>query len=143
MRTTLSVVFTLGLMVSQLAFAANLAVIDSSQTTIALSEAEVLGVGFDALPLLSSPKSATVLMPTEWRGTASISEALEIVPGIDVRTRGAWGVQTDISIRGGSYEQTALRIDGVRWSAPHTGHHLMNIPIDPEDLGHVEVVRSG
>ena len=56
MRTTLSVVFTLGLMVSQLAFAANLAVIDSSQTTIALSEAEVLGVGFDALPLLSSPK---------------------------------------------------------------------------------------
>ncbi|MDA7743576.1 Plug domain-containing protein, partial [Flavobacteriales bacterium] len=105
--------------------------------------ASVLGVGFDALPLLSSPKSATVMLPSEWRGTASIAEALEFIPGMDVRTRGAWGVQTDISIRGGSYEQTALRIDGVRWSAPHTGHHLMNIPIDPEDLGHVEVVRSG
>ena len=143
MRTTLSVVFTLGLMGSHLASAAEPVVTDSSQTTIALSEAAVLGVGFDALPLLASPKSATVLMPTEWRGNASISEALEFVPGMDVRTRGAWGVQTDISIRGGSFEQTALRIDGVRWSAPHTGHHLMNIPIDPEDLGHVEVVRSG
>ncbi len=143
MRTTLSVVFTLGLIGSHLASAAEPVVTDSSQTTIALSEAAVLGVGFDALPLLASPKSATVLMPTEWRGNASISEALEFVPGIDVRTRGAWGVQTDISIRGGSFEQTALRIDGARWSAPHTGHHLMNIPIDPEDLGHVEVVRSG
>ncbi len=116
---------------------------DTTQATVVLSEASVLGVGFTELPLVSSPKSVAVMLPSEWSGATSISEALEFVPGVDVRTRGAWGVQTDISIRGGSFEQTALRIDGVRWSAPHTGHHLMNIPIDPEDLGHVEVVRSG
>ena len=145
MRTILSCVLSLGLFSSSVTWANRSldSEADSSQTTVSLSEAAVLGVGFNALPLLASPKSATVMMPSEWRGVTSISEALEFVPGIDVRTRGAWGVQTDMSIRGGSYEQTALRIDGVRWSAPHTGHHLMNIPIDPEDLGHVEVVRSG
>ena len=143
MRSILSGVFALVFMGCQIVSAADPLAADTSQIKVDLSEASVLGVDFDALPLLSSPKSATVMLPSEWRGTASIAEALEFIPGMDVRTRGAWGVQTDISIRGGSYEQTALRIDGVRWSAPHTGHHLMNIPIDPEDLGHVEVVRSG
>ena len=143
MRSILSSVFTLVFMGCQFVATAEPLAADTSQITVDLSEASVLGVGFDALSLLSSPKSATVMLPSEWRGATSITEALEFVPGMDVRTRGAWGVQTDISIRGGSYEQTSLRIDGVRWSAPHTGHHLMNIPIDPEDLGHVEVVRSG
>ena len=87
---------------------------DTTQATVVLSEASVLGVGFTELPLVSSPKSVAVMLPSEWSGATSISEALEFVPGVDVRTRGAWGVQTDISIRGGSFEQTALRIDGVR-----------------------------
>ena len=111
--------------------------------SVGLSEAVVLGVSFQKLDPAQSPKSSVVLDPSEWSSSASVSEALEFMPGLDVRSRGAWGVQTDVSIRGGSYEQTALRIDGVRWSAPHTGHHLMNVPIDPEDLGHVELVKSG
>lgn len=72
---------------------------DTSSASVVLSEAQVLGVGFGALPLLTAPKSTTVLAPSEWSGTTSISEALEFVSGVDVRTRGAWGVQTDISIR--------------------------------------------
>lgn len=145
MRLIISCVFIMAFFSNSIAAASVRYVTDTdtSSASVVLSEAQVLGVGFGALSLLTAPKSTAVLAPSEWSGTTSISEALEFVSGVDVRTRGAWGVQTDISIRGGSYEQTALRIDGVRWSAPHTGHHLMNIPIDPEDLGHVEVVRSG
>ena len=116
---------------------------DSLLIQVALEEATVQGVDFVARKKLNSPKAVTVLEPSEWSTSASISEALEFVPGVDVQSRGAWGIQTDISIRGGSFEQVALRVNGMRWSAPHTGHHLMNIPMDPEDLGHVEVVRSG
>lgn len=116
---------------------------DSTSVVVALDEAAVIGVDFGAQGLVDAPKSLTVLQPSEWQSSASITEALEFIPGVDVQSRGAWGVQTDISIRGGSFEQVALRVNGMRWSAPHTGHHLMNIPIDPEDLDHVEVVKSG
>ena len=116
---------------------------DTTQVVVALDEAAVIGVDFETQTAVDAPKSLTVLQPAEWQTSASITEALEFIPGVDVQSRGAWGVQSDISIRGGSFEQVALRVDGVRWSAPHTGHHLMNIPIDPEDLGHVEVVKSG
>ena len=73
----------------------------------------------------------------------SLGQVLEGVPGLDVRSRGGLGVQADLSIRGGSFEQTGLLINGVRWSAPHTGHHLMNIPLDPEDISRVEVLHGG
>ncbi len=116
---------------------------DSLFLRVTLEEATVQGVDFVQPKSLDSPKAVTILDPTEWSSSASITEALEFVPGVDVQSRGAWGVQTDVSIRGGSFEQVALRVNGMRWSAPHTGHHLMNIPIDPEDLSHVEVVRSG
>ena len=42
-----------------------------------------------------------------------------------------------------SFEQVALWVDGIRWSAPHTAHHLLNLPIDPEDIQRVQVVRGG
>lgn len=116
---------------------------DSTSVIVALDEAAVVGVDFDAQTVANAPKSLTVLQPSEWQSSASITEALEFIPGVDVQSRGAWGVQSDVSIRGGSFEQVALRVNGMRWSAPHTGHHLMNIPIDPEDLGHVEVIKSG
>jgi vitamin B12 transporter len=73
----------------------------------------------------------------------SLDQILEGAASLDVRNRGGLGVQTDLSIRGGSFEQTGLIVNGVRWSAPHTGHHLMNIPLDPEDLTRVEILHGG
>lgn len=116
---------------------------DTATVEVTLPEAMVLGVDFDRQDLLEAPKAAVALDPSEWSTGASITEALEFIPGVDVQSRGAWGIQTDVSIRGGTFEQVGLRVDGMRWSAPHTGHHLMNIPLDPEDLSHVEAVRSG
>ena len=80
----------------------------------------------------ASPRNLVTLNPEVLAGAAqpSLDGVLESVPGIDARQRGPWGVQTDLSIRGGSFEQVALWVDGIRWSAPHTAHHLLNLPID-------------
>ncbi|MDE0979039.1 MAG: TonB-dependent receptor [Flavobacteriales bacterium] len=111
---------------------------------VLLAEAPVsVGTSFGSILKTDAPKATTVLDLSELKTAVSLTEALEFAPGVDIRSRGPWGIQSDISIRGGSFEQTALLVNGVRWSAPHTGHHLMNVPIDPEDLGHVEIVRSG
>ncbi len=92
-----------------------------------------------------APRSISIILPQEIINAASISlgEALEGVAGFDLRERGAFGIQTDLSIRGGSFEQTALIINGVRWSAPPTAHHLMDVTFDVEDISRIEVLKGG
>ena len=112
--------------------------------TTALQPAAVTG-GFSAVTPELAPRALAVVGQEEASQTAatSLADVLETVPGIDVRSRGPLGIQTDLSVRGGTFEQTALWVDGVRWSAPHTAHHLMDLPVDPEDLTRVEVFRGG
>ncbi|MET4137707.1 TonB-dependent receptor [Pedobacter sp. UYP1] len=72
----------------------------------------------------------------------SISELLSYVTGVDVRQRGPGGVQADISIDGGTFDQTLLLINGVKVSDPQTGHNMMNLPISVDDIDHIEVLRG-
>ncbi len=72
----------------------------------------------------------------------SVSELLQYVAGIDVRNRGVLGMQADISIRGGTFDQTLILIDGLRFSDPQTGHHNMNIPIDLAAIERIEIIKG-
>jgi len=72
----------------------------------------------------------------------NISDILEHVNGVDVRRRGAHGVQADVGIRGGTYEQTLIMIDGVNISDPQTGHHNMDLPVNLNDIERIEIVKG-
>ena len=52
----------------------------------------------------------------------TINDLLKYAVGVDVRQRGVEGMQTDISIRGGSFDQIAILLNGVNVSDPQTGH---------------------
>jgi vitamin B12 transporter len=72
----------------------------------------------------------------------SISELLSYATGIDVRQRGPGGVQADISIDGGTFDQTLVLINGIKVSDPQTGHNMMNLPLSVDDIDHIEVLRG-
>lgn len=72
----------------------------------------------------------------------SLPEALSFVPGVDIRQRGALGVQADIGIRGASFEQTLLLINGMKLSDPQTGHHALTVPIPLLSIGQVDVLKG-
>lgn len=72
----------------------------------------------------------------------NVSDILEHVNGVDVRRRGAHGVQADVGIRGGSYEQTLIMVDGVTVSDPQTGHHNMDLPVNLNDIERIEIVKG-
>lgn len=74
---------------------------------------------------------------------ASISELLDFAVGIDARQRGTFGTQTDLSIRGGTYEQVLVLVNGIRLSDPQTGHHLMNLPVQKSDIERIEILMGG
>ena len=72
----------------------------------------------------------------------SVADILQYLPGVDVRTRGANGAQADISMRGGTFDQVLVLINGVPLSDFHTGHYTLNIPVSAELIERVEVLQG-
>ncbi|MFZ4428588.1 MAG: TonB-dependent receptor [Saprospiraceae bacterium] len=72
----------------------------------------------------------------------SVAELLQYVPGVDIRQRGANGAQVDVGIRGGSFDQTLILLNGVKISDLQTGHHSMNLPVDWEAVERIEVLKG-
>lgn len=59
----------------------------------------------------------------------SIESALRTLPFVDVRSRGARGVQSDISLRAGNADQSSILLNGVNFSDARTGHQSHSLPI--------------
>jgi vitamin B12 transporter len=72
----------------------------------------------------------------------SLPEILMYSPGVDIRQRGPMGVQADVGIRGGSFEQTLVMINGIKMNDPQTGHHNLNLPIDWSNVDRVEIIKG-
>ena len=73
---------------------------------------------------------------------SSIQELLQYSSGIDLKQRGIMGTQSDAGIRGGSFEQTLVMIDGVKVSDPQTGHHNLNLPLSLDQIERVEILKG-
>lgn len=71
-----------------------------------------------------------------------IASLLEYARGVDIRERGSMGMQADISIRGGSFEQTLILLNGINISDPQSGHHNLNIPVDFESIERIEILQG-
>lgn len=72
----------------------------------------------------------------------NVTELLEYISGVDVRQRGVHGVQADVAIRGSSFEQTLILVDGVNVSDSQTGHHNLDLPVNLEDIERIEVLKG-
>lgn len=72
-------------------------------------------------------------VPADWLATIS---------GVDVRQRGPAGVQADIGIRGGSFDQSLVLLNGMKLSDPQTGHHVFNLPFTPEAIRQIDVIKT-
>lgn len=72
----------------------------------------------------------------------NFQDLLKYNSGLDIKQRGPQGVQADVSIRGGSFEQTLILIDGIKLIDPQTGHHNMNLPISFSQIERVEILKG-
>ena len=72
----------------------------------------------------------------------SVDDLLRFIPGVEVQQRGPQGVQGDILIRGGTFQQVLVLIDGVRYNDPLTGHFNAYLPIDPLEIDRIEILKG-
>jgi len=111
-------------------------------------------IELDQVELMSSPRieikntdnSISVLTISReeiQKSTATnVSELLQQVAGLDIRRRGTEGMQADLYIRGGSFDQTLLLIDGIKVEDPQTGHHTMNMTIPLNVIEKIEIIKG-
>lgn len=72
----------------------------------------------------------------------SVPDALHYLAGVDIRQRGANGVQADAGIRGSTFDQVLILVNGIKVSDMQTGHHSLNLPVDLENVERIEVLKG-
>lgn len=96
------------------------------------------------LPFKENSRTITVISSKEIMESPArtVSELLQQVAGIDIRRRGVFGMQADLYIRGGSFDQTLLLIDGIKVEDAQTGHHTMNMALPLEVIKRIEIIKG-
>lgn len=96
------------------------------------------------LTQLQSARIVTVLQrqDIEQAGVQSINDLFKLATGVDVRQRGGFGIQSDISIDGGIFDQITILLNGVNISNPHTGHLAADFPVSISDIERIEVLEG-
>lgn len=72
----------------------------------------------------------------------SLDELLRFVPGVEIQSRGPGGSQSDIVLRGGTFQQVLVILDGMRVNDPNTGHFSGYIPVAPAEIERIEILKG-
>ncbi|HEY1501264.1 MAG TPA: TonB-dependent receptor [Acidobacteriaceae bacterium] len=106
------------------------------QTVVVLCVPEPLTLG-------ESPRSV-VTLDTKQQPLAfeTAEDYLRTDPSTFIEQRGAGGAQADISIRGSSFEQSLVLLNGLRIDDPQTSHHNLDLPIPLEAMRDIEVLHG-
>ncbi len=111
--------------------------------TIEMSPIEITA---ERAPLIYSRQARVVSVITKEQIQASpaksIQELLEYALNVDVRTRGGNDIQADVSIRGGSFDQTLILLNGINMTNPQTGHFNLNLPVDLDAIERIEILHG-
>ena len=108
-----------------------------------LDEVVVLSSKLD-LPFSKNFRTVNIISSEDIKNSpvTNVSDLLQEITGIDVRRRGVGGVQGDLYIRGGGFDQTLLLVDGMKMDDAQTGHHTLNMIIPLYLIERVEIIKG-
>jgi iron complex outermembrane receptor protein len=98
---------------------------------------------FHPVPLEEADRSVTVVDNLAQKSPlfGGLYQFLQLDSSIDLQQRNP-GVQGDITIRGGTFGQTLLLIDGIRINDVQTGHHNMDLPVPIDAVGQLQILQG-
>lgn len=129
-----------------MATAMSLCVKTTAQDTIKVNIDEINVTGTRTpLPATKAVRIVQILShkDIEESSAQSINDLLKLAAGIDVRQRGACGVQTDVGVNGGNSDQLTVLLNGINITNPHTGHLTVDLPVNPDDIERIEIIEGG
>ena len=97
----------------------------------------------DPLMQEESPRSTETLdLVTHPLVFTDVTDLLRDDASVDIEQRGSGGVQADLSIRGSSYEQTLVLLNGFRINDAETSHFNLDLPVPQEAMASVNVLHG-
>ncbi|MGA3333226.1 MAG: TonB-dependent receptor [Terracidiphilus sp.] len=95
------------------------------------------------VPLAESQRSVEIL-PVKGESLAAESpqDFLRQDSSVFLEERGAGGGQADLVLRGGSFEQTLVLLNGFRINDAQTSHHNLDLPVPLEAMDSIQVLEG-
>lgn len=96
------------------------------------------------LPFKENSRTITIITAEQIKQSAAtnVADLLQQFAGVDIRRRGTAGMQADLYIRGGGFDQTLLLVDGFKVEDAQTGHHTMNMALPIEVIERIEIIKG-
>ena len=114
----------------------------SNARELELKEVTVVGNQIENLQGLTTTQEVISKREIDRLPIISTESALRQSASIDIRERGVRGVQADLSIRGGSFDQSLIFLNGVNFTDSRTGHQNLGLPIDIEIVDKINLLQG-
>jgi len=90
-----------------------------------------------------SSRVVTVMEPKEHPlAVPTIEDYLRADSSVYIEQRGAGDVQADVNLRGGSFEQTLILLNGLRINDAQSSHHDLDLPVPLAALSAIDVLHG-
>lgn len=107
-----------------------------SSTVVVLGSASPIGVG-------ESARTVTALdIQQHPLAYPSVEDDLRTDASVDIQQRAPGGVLSDVSLRGASFEQTLVLLNGLRIDDAETSHFNLDLPVPLDALGDIDVLHG-
>ncbi len=105
------------------------------EVLVVASKAELHSHTYQLISTISHEEIAALPVTT-------VADILQYLPGLDVRHRGANAAQIDLSMRGGTFDQMIVLLNGVPINDPQTGHYSLHLPVSTGLIERIEVLQD-
>jgi iron complex outermembrane receptor protein len=98
----------------------------------------------EPVPLAEADRDVSVMqLPEQQRPLFnSWFDLIQLDPALDLQERAPGGFQADLSIRGATFGQTLVLLNGLRINDVQTGHFNLDLPIPIEMISGMEVLKG-
>ncbi|MEI9980988.1 MAG: TonB-dependent receptor [Edaphobacter sp.] len=97
----------------------------------------------EPLPLDESNRSINLISPRDQPLISnSVVDYLRQDASLNLQARAPAGVQADLSIRGTTFEQSLILLNGLRINDPETGHLNLDIPIPLDAVTRIDILHG-
>jgi iron complex outermembrane receptor protein len=74
--------------------------------------------------------------------SSTFFDLLQLDSSLDLMPRAPNGIQADLSIRGSSFGQTLILLDGLRLNDSQSGHHNLDLPLPLDAISQAQILRG-
>jgi outer membrane cobalamin receptor len=110
---------------------------------VAIAQSISVTTTLEPLPLAESDRSVNLISPRDQPLVSnSVVDLLRQDPSLNLQARAANGVQADLSLRGTTFEQSLILLNGLRINDPETGHLNLDIPIPLDAVSRIDILHG-